>query len=218
MSDKAPSPRTRVKRANNRAVYDRAAIDAILDAGMICHVGYVHDGYPVVTPTIYWREGDHVYWHGSSASRMLRAAEGADVCLTVTHLDGLVLARSAFHHSANYRSVMLFGKASKVEDDAVHTAHLKTFVDGIYPGRWDTLRPMNAQELKATTTLYMRIDEVSAKVRATGPIDDEADMDTPVWAGVVPLTLRAGAPEPDDTARAAGHSVPAIAARLGFGG
>ena len=213
---KAPSARTRVKRAHNRAEYDRAAIDAILDAGMICHVGFVYDGYPVVTPTIYWREGDHVYWHGSSASRMLRAAEGADVCLTVTHLDGLVLARSAFHHSANYRSVMLFGKATKVEDDAINTAHLKTFVDGIYPGRWDTLRPMNAQELKATTTLSMPINEVSAKIRATGPIDDEADMDVAVWAGVVPIGQRAGVPEPDPTCQAAGLVVPGVSARLGF--
>ena len=212
------TPKTRLKRRHQRGAYDRPAIDAILDAGMICHVGYVYDGYPVVTPTIYWREGDHVYWHGSSASRMLRAAEGADVCLTVTHLDGLVLARAAFNHTVNYRSAMLFGKAHKVEGDDAHTAHLRAMVEGIYPGRWDQLRAITGQELKATTTLYMRIDEASAKVRSAGPGDDPEDMDTPVWAGVVPIGQRARAAEPDPTCQAAGLAEPAVAARLGFGG
>jgi len=205
-----PSPRTRVKRVHQRGAYDRATLDAILDAGMLCHIGYVYDGYPVVTPTLYWREGDHVYWHGSSASRMLRANEGAQVCFTVTHLDGLVLARSAFHHSANFRSVMLFGTATRVETDETKTARLKAFVDGLYPARWDALRPMNAQELKATTILSMPIDEASAKVRAGGPKDDAEDMETPVWAGVVPLNVTLGAPEADPETAQSTHGLPQI--------
>jgi hypothetical protein len=150
-----------------------------------------------VTPTIYWREGDRVYWHGSSASRMLRQSAGAEVCLTVTHLDGLVLARSAFHHSANYRAVMLFGTAEKVEDPEAITRHLQTFVDGLFPGRWDALRAMNAQELKATTLLSLRIDEGSAKVRVGPPKDDEEDYALPIWAGVLPLEVATGQPIPD---------------------
>jgi len=213
MSGTTPTAKTRLKRLHQRGAHDRATIDAILDAGLIAHVGFVFEGYPVVTPTLCWREGDHVYWHGSSASRMLRAAEGAEVCLTVTHLDALVCARSAFHHSANYRSVMLFGTAAKVAE-AAQAAHLRAFVEGLYPGRWEALRPITAQELKATTTLMMPIDEASAKLRTGGPVDDAEDMDVPVWAGVLPLLTRAGAPEADATARAAGHAAPVLAARL----
>ena len=183
-----PSARSKVKRLPKRGHYDRATIDAILDAGFICHVGYAIDGQPYVTPTAYWREGDAVYWHGSSASRMLRVLEtGADCCLTVTHLDGLVLARSAFHHSLNYRSAMLFGKPYKVERAADKLAKLEAFVEHLYPGRWRELRPVTAKELKATTILGMRIDEASAKLRTGGPIDDEPDYALPVWAGVIPV-------------------------------
>jgi uncharacterized protein len=189
--------RTRARRVHERASYERETIDAILDAGMICHVGYVIDGAPYVTPTIYWREGDHVYWHGSSASRMLRNSQGAQVCLTVSLLDGLVLARSAFHHSANYRAVMLFGEAERVSDPAQVTRHLETFVNGLYPGRWDELRPMTAQELKATTLLRLPIEEVSAKLRAGPPKDDEEDYALDIWAGVLPLRLVTDAPVPD---------------------
>ena len=197
MTDLSPTERTRLRRVHQRGHYDRETIDAILDAGMICHVGYVIDGRPYVTPTICWREGDRVYWHGSSASRMLRKAEDAEVCLTVTHVDGLVLARSAFHHSANYRSVMLFGRAAKVTDPEDKTARLKTFVDQLYPGRWDDLRPMTGQELKATTILSIPIDEASAKVRSGPPVDDEEDYALDVWAGVVPVRTVIGAPEDD---------------------
>ena len=137
-----PTPRSRVKRLHERGRYDFDTVAAILDSAFLCHVGYVIDGKPYVTPTSYWREGDHVYWHGSSASRMLRTvAGGVEVCLTVSHIDGLVLARSAFHHSVNYRSVMLFGQAQKVEDPAAKLQALENFVEHMYPGRWKELRP-----------------------------------------------------------------------------
>ena len=198
MTQSPPSERTRLKRAHQRGAYDRATIDGILDAGLICHVGHVVDGAPVVIPTFYWREGDHVYWHGSSASRMLRSAENSQVSLSVAHLDGLVLARSGFHHSANYRSVVLFGTARKVEGDAEKIARLDTFVDGMFPGRVAELRPINDQELKATTILSIPIDEASAKIRTGPPIDDEEDYALPVWAGVLPVRTVIGEPEPCD--------------------
>jgi nitroimidazol reductase NimA-like FMN-containing flavoprotein (pyridoxamine 5'-phosphate oxidase superfamily) len=195
----APSGRSAVKRLPKRGHYDRATVYAILDAGFICHVGYAIGGQPYVTPTAYWREGNAVYWHGSSASRMLRTLEtGADCCLSVTHLDGLVLARSAFHHSLNYRSVMLFGKAHKIEDAAEKLAKLKAFVERLYPGRWEELRPVNAKELKVTTVLGMHVDEASAKVRSGGPVDDEADYAQPTWAGVIPVQSVTGVPVGDD--------------------
>ena len=193
-----PSARSKVKRLPKRGHYDRATVYAVLDAGFICHVGYAIDGQPYVTPTAYWREGDAVYWHGSSASRMLRTLEtGADCCLTVTHLDGLVLARSAFHHSLNFRSAMLFGKAHKIEDAAQKMARLEAFVERLYPGRWDELRPVNAKELKAATVLGMHIDEASAKIRSGGPVDDEADYALPIWAGVIPVRSATAAAEGD---------------------
>ena len=147
----APSPRVRVKRLHERGHYDATTVHGILDAMPICSVGYVFNGAPYVTPTLQWREGDHIYWHGSSASRMLETVDEADVCVTVTLIDGFVMARSAFHHSANYRSVMALGRAHKVKDRDEKEARLKVFVDGLFPGRWDMLRPMNGQELKATT-------------------------------------------------------------------
>lgn len=197
MADQAPTARTRLRRSPARGRYDRAAIDAILDAGILCHVGYVIDGQPMVTPTFYWREGDRVYWHGSAASNMLRAIDGAPVCLTVSHLDGLVLARSGFHSSVNYRSVMLLGEA-RVEDASKAPELLDRFVDALVPGRAAAVRPPSEQELKATTVVSMAIDEVSAKVRDGGPIDDEEDYDLPIWAGVVPLHLAVGDAIPDD--------------------
>jgi nitroimidazol reductase NimA-like FMN-containing flavoprotein (pyridoxamine 5'-phosphate oxidase superfamily) len=194
-----PSARSKVKRLPKRGHYDRATVYAILDAGFICHVGYAIDGQPYVTPTAYWREGNAVYWHGSTASRMLRTLEtGADCCLTVTHLDGLVLARSAFHHSLNYRSVMLFGKARKVADAEEKLTKLEAFVERLYPGRWQELRPVNVKELKATTVLGMHIDEASAKVRTGPPVDDEPDYALPVWAGVIPVHSVAAAPVDDE--------------------
>lgn len=187
MSQKAPSVRTRIKRGHNRAHYDAETVHAILDATPVCNVGYVVDGTPYVTPTCHWREGNRVYWHGSSASRMLKQSEGREVCLTVFILDGMVMARSGFHHSVNYRSVAILGKPKKVMEPAQKEAHLKTFIDGLFPGRWDMLRKLNSQELKATTVLSMPIDEASAKVRPGMPIDDDEDYDLPIWAGVIPV-------------------------------
>jgi nitroimidazol reductase NimA-like FMN-containing flavoprotein (pyridoxamine 5'-phosphate oxidase superfamily) len=194
MNDAAftPTTRTKVKRLPKRGQYDRATVYKILDAGAICHVGYVIDGSPYVTPTAYWRHGDRIYWHGSSASRMLRNSEGAQVCLTVAMLDGFVLARSAFHHSVNYRSVMCFGTAQKVEDPDQKLQAMIDFVERLYPGRWNELRPVTAQEIKATTILGMDLDECVAKVRVGPPVDDEEDYALPIWAGVVPLTTQLG--------------------------
>jgi len=192
------TPRSRVKRLPARGRYDFDTVAAILDSGFLCHVGYVIDGKPYVTPTNYWREGDQVYWHGSSASRMLQTLEdGVDCCLTVSLVDGLVLARSAFHHSINYRSVMLFGRAQKVEDPAAKCKALENFVEHMYPGRWKDLRPVTEQELKATTVLHMPIEEGAAKIRTGQPVDDEADYGWPVWAGIVPVQQVARAPVPD---------------------
>ncbi|MDY7105102.1 MAG: pyridoxamine 5'-phosphate oxidase family protein [Actinomycetota bacterium] len=193
------TPSSTVRRAANRAEYDRATAYEVLDEGLVCHVGFVgDDGRPVVIPTTYARRGDRLLLHGSPASRMLRGlGSGIDVCVTVTLLDGLVLARSAFHHSMNYRSVVLFGRATRVEDPAAKVAALDAFVDHLVPGRRPSLREMTEKEVKGTLVLEMAIDEGSAKVRTGPPIDDEEDYTFPVWAGVLPLALTAGAPEPD---------------------
>lgn len=193
----APSERTRVKRVHQRGHYDRATIDAILDAQPLCHLGYVKDGHPFVTPTLQWREGDRVYFHGSAASMALRNSRQAEVCLTVSCLDGFVMARSGFHHSVNYRAVMILGRPEEVTDTALKNRHLETFIDGLFPGRVAILRPNNAQELKATTLLSLPIDEASAKVRTGGPVDDEEDYALPIWSGVIPVRTVVGAPEPD---------------------
>lgn len=189
--------RTRLRRRRDRGRYEREVIDAILDATPLCHVGYVIEGRPAVTPTLQWREGDRVYWHGSSASRALRAAEGAEVCLTVSLLDGLVLARSAFHHSANYRAVMLYGRATPVADAELKRQRLQSFVEKLYPGRWKQLRPITDRELRATTVLALPIEEASAKVREGQPVDSEEDYAWPVWAGVLPVRFALGPPQPD---------------------
>jgi uncharacterized protein len=193
-----PTDRTRVRRLPERGKYDRDTIYAILDAGLVAHVGYTIDGQPFVTPTACWREGDHLYWHGSAASRMLRAqAGGIPVCVTVTHIDGLVLARSGFHHSMNYRSVMAIGNAEIVEDEREKLAALRGFVERVVPGRWDVVRPPTPQELKATSVLRLRLDEVSAKVRTGPPKDDEEDYALPIWAGVVRVAPSVGPLDPD---------------------
>ena len=189
------SERTRVRRLHQRGSHARADVHAILDAAPLCHVGYVVDGRPLVTPTLHWREGERVYWHGSAASRFLHRAEGTPVCLTCSLMDGYVLARSAFNHSVNYRSAMVFGTARRITDPADTAEALRRFTDALFPGRWDTLRPMTAQELKATAVLWMDIEEATAKTRAAPPGDgDEADV--PVWAGVLPMAARLGAAEP----------------------
>lgn len=189
--------RVRLRRMHERGGYRRDDIDPILDAMPLCHVGYVFNNQPYVTPTLQWREGGHVYWHGSSASRMLRASNEADVCLTVSILDGFVMARSGMHHSINYRSVMLLGKARKILDSDQKEERLRTMVEGMFPGRWDILRPATGQELKATTVLYMPIDEASAKVRSGPPGDNEEDYALPIWAGEIPVRMQVQAPVPD---------------------
>ncbi|HLY46452.1 MAG TPA: pyridoxamine 5'-phosphate oxidase family protein [Stellaceae bacterium] len=206
-----PTPRTRVRRHPERAHYDRETVFAILDAALLAHVGYIIDGRPYVTPTLYWREGDRLYWHGSSASRMLRMqAAGIPVCLTVSHVDGLVLARSAFRHSLNYRAVMAFGTAAPVTDPAEKEAGLNAFVERLYPGRTRLMRPILPQELKATSLLSMLIEDASAKIRDDGPLDLAEDLGAPCWAGVVPIAQRLGAPFPDARAAPPGGAEPEV--------
>ncbi|MEE8500337.1 MAG: pyridoxamine 5'-phosphate oxidase family protein [Kiloniellales bacterium] len=215
--DFAPTARTRIKRLHERAHYDRETVHAILDAGLLCHVGYVIDGQPFVTPTACWRQADTLYWHGSSASRMLRRLEaGVPVCVTVALLDGLVLARSGFHSSIDYRSVMAFGMAEKVEDEAQKLAALEAFSERLTPGRWAELRPPNAQEVKATTVMSLLLDEVVAKVRTGPPLDDEADYEHPVWAGNVPIHSVVSAPV-DDPRLMAGIARPDYLNRIRIG-
>lgn len=189
--------RNRVKRLHERGSYDRAAVHAILDAAMLCHVAYAIDGQPFCTPTLFWREGDWLYWHGSSASRMLRHLKaGTPAQLTVSHLDGLVLARSGFNHSANYRSAMCFGTARIIDDPEQKAVALRSVIDRFYPGRSAGLRPITPQEAKATTVIGMEIEQASAKVRAKGVGDDEEDFALPIWAGVVPVRTVLGEVEP----------------------
>ncbi|HET9320873.1 MAG TPA: pyridoxamine 5'-phosphate oxidase family protein [Bryobacteraceae bacterium] len=198
MNAYTPTDRTQVKRLAKRGVYDKAQVHAILDEGFLCHVGFAVEGQPYVIPTGYARVGETVYIHGSAASRMLRTLdEGVDVCLTVTLVDGFVLARSAFHHSMNYRSVVVLGKARLVIDTQEKVAALRSFTNHILPGRWDEVRQPTEQELKATSVLALPLHEVSAKVRTGPPIDDEEDYAFPVWAGVVPLRARVAEPVPD---------------------
>ena len=203
-----PTERTQVKRLPKRGVYDRAAIHKILDEGFLCHVGFVVDGQPYVIPTGYARAGDTLYIHGSAASRMLRTlSQGVAVAVTVTLVDGLVLARSAFHHSMNYRSVVVLGTATAVEDSAAKTEALRAFTEQVAPGRWAEIRWPTEQALKATTVLALALTEASAKVRTGPPIDDEEDYALPVWAGVLPLDLTPRAPIADPRLPA-GISVP----------
>ena len=187
--------RTTLKRLPKRGVYDRELVYRILDEGFICHVGFAVDGQPFVIPTGYARIADQLYIHGSQVSRMLRTlAQGIDVCIAVTLVDGLVLARSAFHHSVNYRSVVIFGRAAMVEEREAKLAGLFAFSEHVIPGRWKDVRGPTEQELKATTVLSLPLLEVSAKVRTGPPIDDEEDYALNVWAGVLPLRMIAGEP------------------------
>jgi nitroimidazol reductase NimA-like FMN-containing flavoprotein (pyridoxamine 5'-phosphate oxidase superfamily) len=181
--------RTRVRRLAKRADYELATIHAILDEALLCHVGFVVEGAPVVIPTIHWRDGDQLYVHGSAASRMLRSLrDGVDACVTVTLLDGLVLARSAFHHSMNYRSVVVFGRARVVEGEEKLRA-LDSLVEHVVRGRSKEVRPPNEIEMKQTLVLALPIEEASAKIRSGGPVDDDEDYTLPVWAGVLPMKL-----------------------------
>jgi nitroimidazol reductase NimA-like FMN-containing flavoprotein (pyridoxamine 5'-phosphate oxidase superfamily) len=211
MTSDRPAPtipvteRTRVRRMPARGVFDRAAVYAILDEAFVCHVAFAIDGQPYAMPTGYARLGDALYVHGSAASRMVRQlAAGVDVCVTVTIVDALVLARSAFHHSMNYRSAVVLGRARLVTDREEKLAALRAFTDHVVPGRWPELRPVADQELKGTAVLALPIEEASAKVRTGPPLDDADDLTWPVWAGIVPLVTTAGEPLPD------GHVAPDV--------
>jgi nitroimidazol reductase NimA-like FMN-containing flavoprotein (pyridoxamine 5'-phosphate oxidase superfamily) len=205
------SERTTVKRLPKRGVYDRETVYAILDEGLVCHVGFEFEGQPFVIPTGYCRIGDVLYIHGSAASRMLKTlSAGVPVCVSVTLLDGLVLARSAFHHSMNYRSAVVLGNARMVTDAAEKSAALTAIVDHIVPGRNAEARAPNANELAATSVLALPIEEASAKVRTGPPLDDAEDMSLPVWAGVLPLRMEPKTPVADPTL-APGIAVPAYA-------
>jgi len=198
MSEFKPTQRTQVKRLPDRGAYDSETVFKILDEGLICHVGFSVDGQPYVIPTGFARVEDTLYIHGSAASRMLRTlAEGIQVCVTVTLLDGLVLARSAFHHSMNYRSVVILGRATLVSDSVEKVKVLEAFTEHIVRGRWNDVRLPTESELKATTVLALPLAEVSAKIRTGPPKDDPEDYQLPIWAGVVPLTITQGAPIAD---------------------
>lgn len=198
-SNSMPTPRTRVVREPDRAVYDREAVNHLLDEGFLCHVGFVVDGQPFVIPTSYGRDGDVLYIHGSAASRMLRnLSQGIRVCITVTLLDGLVLARSIFNHSMNYRSVVILGTATLVDDPEEKLKALRALSEHIIPHRWDDSRQPNEKELKATSALRVPIEEFSAKVRQGPAIDDEPDYSFPTWAGVIPLDTTVGTPIRDE--------------------
>lgn len=198
MSQFQPTERTQVKRLPKRGNYDRETVYNILDTAFVCHVGFQVEGQPYVIPTNFGRAGDTLYLHGSAASRMLKTlSAGVPVCVTVTHVDGLVLARSAFHHSVNYRSVVILGTAHLVDDPAEKREALRIFTEHVMKGRWDDVRQPNEQEMKATTVLSLPLEEVSAKARTGGPIDDQEDYTLPVWAGVLPLELVPKAPIPD---------------------
>ncbi len=198
MNTYTPTSRTKVRRLSKRAVYDKAPVHAILDEGFLCHVGFAQDGQPYVIPTLYARAGEMLYMHGSGASRMLKTlAEGVAVCVTVTLVDGYVLARSAFHHSMNYRSVTVLGRARLVTDSAEKLEALRLITDHIVPQRWDEVRAPNELEMRQTVVLAMPLEEVSAKVRVGPPADDEEDYQLPVWAGVVPMHTQLGLPVSD---------------------
>ena len=206
--------KTRVKRVPKRGIYDKATIYRILDDNMICHVGFVFNNYPVVIPTIYGRDEDQVYLHGAMSSRMMTSLEkGIDICLNVTKVNGLVLARSAFHHSMNYESVVLFGRATIVDGDENKDRALKIVSDHMMPGRWEDVRQPSKKELKATMVLQVAIDEASAKVRTGDPGDDKEDYELDIWAGVLPLHHKFGNLIPD-TLLKEGVQVPAHLAKF----
>ena len=200
----APTARTRVRRVPKRASYDRPTIEAILDEGLVCHLAFVHDGHPFCIPTLHARVGDVVYLHAATKARWAKVAEA---CLTVTLIDGVVLARSAFHHSMNYRSAIVVGPLRTVVSADEKLDALEAFTERLVPGRWDHVRPPSRQELRATAVLALPLGEASAKVRTGDPVDDDEDYALPAWAGVVPVGLQAGEPVPD-ARLAAGVDVP----------
>ncbi|MEZ0075654.1 pyridoxamine 5'-phosphate oxidase family protein [Planotetraspora sp. GP83] len=189
--------RTTLNRGKDRGRTDRADLYAVLDAGLICHLGVVADGCPRVIPTGYGRIGDTLYLHGSTGAASLRAALAGPVCVTVTHVDGIVLARSAFHHSVNYRSAMIYGEARMVEDDGERLDALRAITEQLAPGQWDAVRPPDRKELAGTAVVALSLEEASVKIRVGPPKDDEEDYELPVWAGVLPLVVSWGEPLPD---------------------
>lgn len=198
MSAFTPTSRTRLVRHPERATYDREQVYSILDEGFICHVGFVVGGQPYVIPTAYGRADDQIYIHGSAASRMLQSlAQGVDVCVTVTLVDGFVLARAAFRQSINYRSVVIVGHARLVCENAERLEALRRLTNHVVPGRWEEVRPPNEKEMAVTSVLALRLDEVSAKVRSGPPVDAEADRPLSAWAGVIPVRMQLGEPMPD---------------------
>jgi len=198
MDDILPkTERTRLRRMRERGHFDRETIYSILDAMPMCHIGYVLDNSPVVMPSFQWREGDHVYWHASNGGRGVKAWEESPVCLTVSLLDGLVLARSGLHHSANFRSIMVFGQPVKITDPDQKRSKLNSLIESLYPGRSSILRPMKETEVKQTAVFALPIEEASAKIRNTGPVDDEDDYDLPIWSGTIPVRMQLQKPEPD---------------------
>jgi uncharacterized protein len=193
-----PTQHTTVKRHPERGAYDRPTIDSILDEALICHLGFVADGRPYVIPTIHARDGDTLYVHGSPGSRMLKASKkGVDICVTVTLLDGLVLARSVYNHSMNYRSVVVLGRARELTDRDEKLRAMRRVVEHVVPGRWEDARPPDDGEIKGTMILALPLDEASAKIRSGPPTDDAADLELPVWAGVIPLRIEPSDPVPD---------------------
>ncbi len=197
MTEYARTARNKVRRHPERGAYDSAAIDPIVDGALLCHVGFVVEGQPFVIPTLHARDGDTILLHGAAGSRLLKhAATGAPLCITVTHLDGLVLARSVFNHSINYRSAVLFGVGQVVDDPAEKLDALLRFTERLLPGRWDDAREPTAKEIRATGVVAVTIESASAKVRGGPPIDDEEDLALPIWAGVLPVTERFGTPLP----------------------
>jgi nitroimidazol reductase NimA-like FMN-containing flavoprotein (pyridoxamine 5'-phosphate oxidase superfamily) len=198
MNAYTPTPRTKVRRLSKRAVYDKAQVHGILDEGFLCHVGFSHEDQPYVIPTLYARSGESLYVHGSGASRMLKTlAQGVDICVTVTLVDGYVLARSAFHHSMNYRSVTVLGRARLVTETSEKLAALRLITEHIVPERWDEVRAPNELEMRQTVVLAVPLEEVAAKVRIGPPADDEEDYQRAVWAGVVPIHMQLGQPLAD---------------------
>lgn len=203
MNTYAPTARTKVRRLAKRGVYDKALVHSILDEGLICHVGFVVEGQPYVIPTLYARDGERLYLHGSAVSRMLNTlGEGVDVCITVTLVDAYVLARSAFHHSMNYRSVVVLGRAQLITDHTERMKALHVLTNHIVPNRWEEVREPNELEMRQTAVLTLPLEEVSAKVRTGEPKDDEEDYALPVWGGIVPISTQVGQPVGDGRVRA----------------
>ena len=200
--------KNKIKRVPKRGHYDVKTINGILDSAMHCHVGFVYEGYPVVIPTAFGRKENTIYIHGSTASRMMKSlADGIEVCLTVTKLNGIVLAKSAFHHSMNYESVVIFGKAKKIESGHEKLEALKAFSDHLIPGRWEEVRLPNEKEMKATMVLKLEVDDSSAKIRTGGPVEDKADEQLPIWSGVLPIQTHYEQPVPAEKNRSLPPSV-----------